>query len=97
GVARGDRLHLGIRQLLAADVVGTPHGALAPHDLRDELRFCFEGLPDVTVEGTNGYVTGDGDNFVLVALSQDSAVALLDLGGLPGSVKVMERHEPLLD
>ena len=34
---------------------------------------------------------------VRIALAQDAAVALLDLGGLPGGIEVMQRHEAFLD
>jgi hypothetical protein len=45
GVAGGDRLHLGIGEFLATDVLGLADGGLAGHHLGDESCLVFQGLP----------------------------------------------------
>ena len=43
-IPRGDGLHLGKRELLAADVFGPADGRLARHDLGDESGLRLQGL-----------------------------------------------------
>ena len=82
GIAGGDGFHLGVGQLLAADILGLAHGAVAGHDLVDEPGLGLQGLPHIGIEGAFGDVAEDRDFLVRIALAQDAAVALLDLGGL---------------
>src|SRR5208337_4431264 len=57
GVARCNRLDLGVAQFLAADVLGTAGGVVARYYLRDKASLGLQGLPHVTIEGTGSYVT----------------------------------------
>ena len=58
---------------------------------------AFEGLPHVAVEGPFGDVPDDLDLGVEVALAQDAAVALGDVGGPPGRVQVVQGDGAVLD
>ncbi|MCZ7537850.1 MAG: hypothetical protein M5T61_19270 [Acidimicrobiia bacterium] len=55
----------------------------------DERGLPFEGLPHVGVEAALGDVAQHSDFGVLVALAEDSAVALFDVGRTPGRVEVV--------
>ena len=96
-VARRNRLDLGVGEFLAADVLGTAGGVVAGHDLGDEPGLGFQGLPHIGVERSFGDVAVDRHFLVLVALAEDAALALLDLGRLPGGVEVMQGHQAFLD
>ena len=96
-VARGDRFDLGIGEFLAADVLGTAKGIVAGHHLGDEAGFGFQGLPHIGVERSLGHVAINRDFLVLVALPENSALALFDLGRLPGSIQMVQGDETLLD
>jgi hypothetical protein len=63
---------------------------VAAHDLVDEPGFAFAGLPHVHVEAGFGGVADDLDLGVLVALADDAAFALFDVGGPPGAVDVVQ-------
>ena len=66
------------------------------HYLVDEPGLAFEGLPHVAVEGPFGDIPDDLDLGVEVALPQDAAVALGDVGGPPGCVQVVQGDGPVL-
>ena len=59
GVAGGDGFDLGVGELLAADVLGLAHGAVAGHDLGDEPGLGLQGLPHIGIEGAFGDVAVD--------------------------------------
>jgi hypothetical protein len=63
----------------------------------DEPGLGFEGLPHIGVERLLGDVTEDLHFRVGVALAQDAALALLDIGGTPRGVEVMQGNQALLD
>ena len=67
------------------------------HDLGDEPGFRLQRLPHIGVEAPFGDVAVDRHLLVRVALPEDAALPLLDLGGLPRGVEVMQGHQPLLD
>lgn len=54
-------------------------------------------LPHVRVEAAGGHVADDVHGRVLVALAQDAAFALFDVGRAPRHVDVVQRDEALLD
>jgi len=60
-------------------------------------RTSFTSHPHISVERSFGDVAIDRDFLVFVALAKDAAVALLDLGGFPGGVEVMQRDQAFLD
>ena len=95
-IAGGDGFHLGVGERGGVHVLGAAHGGVAGHDLRDEAAFRLQRLPHVGVEGAFGDVAEDLHVFVRVALAQDAAVALLDVGGAPRRVEVVQGDEPLL-
>jgi hypothetical protein len=63
----------------------------------DELRLALQRLPHVGVERPLGDVADDLDVGVEVALAHDPAVALLDVGGPPRRVEVVQRDRALLN
>jgi hypothetical protein len=65
--------------------------------MADEAGLGLQGLPHVGIEGTFRDVAIDRDFLILAALPQDAAVALLDFGWLPGSVKMVQGNQTLLD
>lgn len=77
-----------------ADVPGGPVHATSGHDLIDEGSLTFQGLPHIGVEGVLRDDLGDGDLGVLVALPQDAAVTLCDVGPPPRCVEVHQVHGP---
>src|SRR5438477_8948837 len=71
--------------------------SLTCHDLMNEASLGFQCLPHVRVEAALRYVTVNLDGLILVALPQNSSFPLLNVGGTPGGVQVMQRDEPLLN
>jgi hypothetical protein len=82
-VPGGQGLDLAVGQGGVADVLDLADVQPAPHDLGDEPGFAFDGLPHVPVEGAFGDVAEDLHFVVVVALAQDAALALGDVGGPP--------------
>ena len=64
---------------------------------RNKPGLGLEGLPHIGVERAFGDVAVDRHFLVLVALAEDAAVALLDLGRLPRGVEVMQGDQAFLD
>ncbi len=63
----------------------------------DEAALGFQRLPHVGVEAAFGNVAEDLHEFVGVALAEDASVALLDVGGTPRGIEMVQRHEAALD
>ena len=59
GVARGNGFHLGVGQLLGANVLGLSHRAVAGEHLGDELRLGFQRLPHIRVKTAFRHVAID--------------------------------------
>src|SRR5258705_5853998 len=92
GVAGGDGLGLGggvadVSSPEVFDFVGVDFFAF---DLFDEPGFGFDFLPHHGVVGAFGDVVEDLDGGVLVALPDDAALALLEIGWAPGHIDVMQ-------
>ena len=64
---------------------------------RDEPGLGLQGLPHIGVERSFGDVAIDRHFLVLVALAEDAAFALFDLGRLPRGVEVMQGDQAFLD
>jgi len=96
-VAGGQGLDLVVGQGGVADVLDLADVEAAAHDLGDEPGLAFDGLPHVAVEGSFGDVSQDLDLGVVVALAQDAAFALGDVGGAPGAVEVVQGDGAELD
>mmetsp|Transcript_21738 Transcript_21738/g.84786 ORF Transcript_21738/g.84786 Transcript_21738/m.84786 type:complete len:418 (+) Transcript_21738:9334-10587(+) len=93
-IARGQRLHLRVRQRREFHVLDRPQPLVAAHHLRDETRLGLQGLPHVAVETALGDVAEDLHVFALVALAQDAPFALLHVARPPGRVQVVQRRQP---
>jgi len=57
----------------------------------------IDAIGSITWQGDIGSITWQSCHIMGKWTPQDAAVALLDFGGLPGGVEVMQRHEALLD
>ena len=71
--------------------------ALGGHDLADELLLALHKLIEVAVEGVLGNIGVDIHLRVLVALPNDAAFPLLQVGRSPGTIQMMECHQLSLD
>ena len=80
--AQGFDFHKGQRYLV--HIVTGAHGGLGTHNLGNELLLIFHGLPQVRVEGSFCHITEYMDFLILIALTLDSAFALLQITGSPG-------------
>jgi hypothetical protein len=63
----------------------------------DEAGLGFQGLPHIGVETAFRDVAVNRHFLVLVALPQDAALALLDLGWLPGRIEMVQGHQSALN
>ena len=63
---------------------------------RDKAGLRLQCLPHIGVEAPFGDVAVDRHFLVLVALPEDAALALLDLGRLPGGVEMVQGDQPFL-
>lgn len=97
GVARGQDLDLGEGERLVADVVDVTIREVASGYLGDEGGLSFKGLPHVGVEAASGDVADDLDLRILVALAQDTAVSLFDVGRALWRVEMVHGHGSGLD
>src|SRR6266852_1027693 len=70
------------------------HGIQPRHTIKQAT---FTSHPHIGVERSFGDVAIDRYFFVLIALTKDAAVALLDLGGLPRRVEMMQGDKAFLD
>ena len=95
-VAGGEGFDFAVGQGGVADVADLAGVEAAADDLADEPGLAFEGLPGVAVEAGLGHVPVDLDLGVEVALAQDAAFALGDVGGPPGGVEVVQGDGPVL-
>jgi hypothetical protein len=97
GVAGGQGLDLVVGQGGVTDVLDFADIEAAAHDLGDEPGLAFDGLPHIAVERFFGYISQDADFRVMVAVAQDAALALGDVGRPPGAVQVVQRDGAELD
>ena len=67
--------------------------ALGGHDLADELLLALHKLIEVAVEGVLCHVGVDIHFRILVALPDDTAFPLLQIGRTPGTIQMMECHQ----
>jgi hypothetical protein len=88
-VARRDCLDLRVGEFLAADVLGAAGRVVARHHLGDEAGLGLQRLPHVGIEAPFRDIAVDRHFFILVALAEDAALALFDLGRLPRRVQVV--------
>ena len=85
-VARGNGFHFSVGKRRAINVLDAPQVALAIHHLGDEARFGLQRLPHIRVKRPLGDVTVDLNFGVCVALAENSAFTLFDIGGPPRGV-----------
>ena len=95
-IAGGDGLDLGVSEGCAIDILDAAQVAFARHHLRDEPRFALQHLPEIGVETLLGHVAMELHFRVRVALAQDAALALFDIGRPPRRIEMMQRDEPFL-
>ena len=97
GVARRERLDGAVVEHGLVQVVRVADGALAGEHLGDEALLALHGLVQVAVEGACRDVAEVSDVGVLVALADDAAKPLLEVGRPPRAVEVVRGHEVGLD
>ena len=95
-IAGGDGFDLGIGQGRGVQVLDLADMALVGHDLPDEFGFGFQDAPHIRVERSFRDVTKDLHFGILVALAQDAAFSLLDVGRPPRGVEVMKGDQAFL-
>ena len=95
-VVRRQGLGFAERQHGVADVPDLPGFQGGGHDVVDEAGLALQGLPHVPVEAPVGQVADDLDFLVQVALADDASFALVDVGGTPGSIEVVQGHGAVL-
>jgi hypothetical protein len=95
-IARSNGFHLGIGERGGVHILGAAHGRVAVHHLGDEAAFRFQRPPHAGVEAALGDIAENAHVFIRVALAEDAALTLLDVGGSPRRVEVMQGHEALL-
>ena len=97
GIARSDRFGHGELACLAlAHILQPPDRRVAGECRRDEPGLGLVVLPHLGVHRTFRGIGEDVDDVVLVALAENTALALLDLGRKPWRVEVMQRLQPKL-
>ena len=102
-VAARCRFHLGSVGSLAGHVLDLAGAGVALTHLLDEVGLALDGLPHAAVQGLLGSVAVDPHLepfrvavIELVALADDPAFALLQVGGAPRCIQVMQGHQPIL-
>ena len=80
--AQGFDFRKGQRHLI--HIIAGAHRGFGSHDLGNELLLILHGLPQEGVEGAFRHITEHMDFLILVALTLDSAFALLQITGPPG-------------
>ena len=96
-IARAQGFDLRIGKGGLVHVLAGAHRGFGGHNLRDELLLILHRLPQVRIEGALGDIAVDMHFLVLVALTDDTALALLQVSGPPGAVQVVQGDEPVLD
>src|ERR1700722_10958668 len=66
------------------------------HIVGDKPGLGFQGLPHIRVKRSLSDIAVDRYLLVLIAEAENAALALLDLGGLPGGVEMVQRHQAFL-
>ena len=97
GIAGAEGLDLRVGQGGFVYILAGPDWGFAGHDLPDELLLALHQLIEIAVKGVLGDIGVDVHLVILVALPDDPALPLLKVGGPPGTVQVVQRHEFLLD
>ncbi len=96
-IAGSDGFDLGIGQRGGIHVFKPAHGHVAGHHLGDELGLRLQRLPHIGIERAFGDVAINLHAGILVALPQNSSLALLHISRPPRSVQMMQGNQPLLD
>ena len=96
GVRRRDRLDFSIGKCRLVDVRSLPNIQIAARDLRYKALLIFEDLIRIAIKRALRHISEDLHVLILVALTDDAALPLFHVCGAVRRVKVMKRHELLL-
>ena len=89
-------LHFGVIEYHIVHVLARSCGSFSGHKLRNKFLLCHDYVHHVRVKGVLRDVVEYADLAELVALSDYSTVALLQIRGLPGDIKIMQCSKPSL-
>ena len=95
-ITRTECLDLGISECLLVHIFAFSRRSLTCHDLRDEFLLVLQCLIAVCIERAFSYIAEDLNILVLVALTNNSSGALLQICGAPRYIKVMDGDKPFL-
>ena len=95
-IAGRDGFDFGVGERGGVHVLEAANGHVAGHHLGDELRLRLQRLPHVGVERAFGDVAVNLNVRIRVALAENAAFALLDVGRSPRRVEMMQGDQPLL-
>ena len=87
-----DRFRLRGADRRISDVLDLPSIQASTHHLCDESGFPLDRLPHERIEGPLDDIPVQLHLRILVALPEDPALALLDIGGPPRAVNMVQRH-----
>ena len=96
GVACRQRLDLRVGQRRVVHVLTGAHRAFARHNLRNELLLGFQYLPHIGVERAFRHIAENLHFWIHIALTQNPAFLLFQIGGLPGRVQMMQGDQAVL-
>ncbi|CUO68611.1 Uncharacterised protein [Flavonifractor plautii] len=97
GIASAQGLDLRIGKGGLVHVLAGAHRGFGGHDLRNEFLLVLHRLPQVGIEGALSDIAVDMHFLVLVALADDTALALFQVSGPPGTVQIVQSDKPVLD
>ena len=96
-ISGAERLDFRIGQGRLVNVLSGADGRFAGHDLTNELLLALHQLIEVGIKGIFRHIGVNLHFWILVALPDDSALPLLQVGGTPRTIQVVQGDEPLLD
>jgi len=89
GVAGTQGLDLGVAQSGFINVLRTPDRGFGGHNLTDELLFPLHQLIQVAVKGIFRHIGVDVHLGILIALTDNTSLPLLQIRGPPGTIHMV--------
>ena len=89
GIAGTQGLDFRIAQRCFVNVLRTAYRGFGGHDLTDELLFPLHQLIQVAVKGIFRYIGVDVHLGILIALTDNTSLPLLQIRGPPGTIHMV--------